>query len=153
MFKRIKDWRQRRIEQKLKKRKERNGKIISSVLGIDKISDEGFNAAMRLEGHKYKTATQYFFDFEKKRRNLGLEALLESRRISAEFHNPEGVLFFDLQSPEGYSEEKRENLYIRFELEALPPFPRVDVSGDSISPFFVRFGVHCITEEKKNEAS
>lgn len=122
MFKRIKEWRQRRIEQKLKKRKERNGKIISSVLGIDKISDEGFNVAMRLDGHKYKTAMQCLSDFEEKRRKLGLEALLEARRISAEFHNPEGVLFSDVQRPEGYilkTEKEQSSLFCvkEYELE------------------------------------
>lgn len=39
-------------------------------------------------------------------RKLGLEALVKSRRISAEFHNPEGVVFRDVQRPEGFKEDK-----------------------------------------------
>ena len=39
-------------------------------------------------------------------RKLGLEALVKSRRISAEVHNPEGVAFFDVQRPEGFKEDK-----------------------------------------------
>lgn len=35
-------------------------------------------------------------------RKLGLEALVRVRRISAEFHNPEGVCFYDEQRPEGF---------------------------------------------------
>lgn len=37
---------------------------------------------------------------------LGLKALLAMRRISAEFHNPEGVCFYDKQRPEGFEEDK-----------------------------------------------
>ena len=35
--------------------------------------------------------------FQEERRKLGLEALLEARRISAEYHNPEGIVFRDEQ--------------------------------------------------------
>ena len=39
-------------------------------------------------------------------RKLGLEALVKARRISAECHNPEGVVFRDVQRPEGFKEDK-----------------------------------------------
>lgn len=47
-------------------------------------------------------------DVEEEGRKLGLEALLKARRIGAEFHNPEGVAFYDVQRPEGYEDKPYE---------------------------------------------
>ena len=43
---------------------------------------------------------------EEECRKLGLVAFLEARRICAKFHNPEGVVFCDEQRPEGFKEDK-----------------------------------------------
>ena len=39
-------------------------------------------------------------------RKLGLEALVKARRISAEAHHLEGVVFREVQRPEGFKEDK-----------------------------------------------
>ena len=93
----IKVWRERRIERKLKKLEKRYGNIISLVhvpmgadreseypfgktmlltnyvLEIDRIYREALSAAMRLEGNRYKTFMQLSPVFQEERRKLGFE--------------------------------------------------------------------------------
>ncbi len=87
----IKLWRKRRIERKQKK-------LEIPLYGPIVADREAMRAVMRLEGNRYKTAMLSSF-YEDEHRKLICKALLKSRCISAEFHNPEGVAFYDIQRP------------------------------------------------------
>ena len=124
----IKGFRKRSIERKLNKFEKRYRDILS-LLRKDR---EMMGYLMRLEGHKFKTCMQLSSEFQEEKRKLGIEALYEARRLSAEFHNPEGVLFFDVQRP-------------------LEPLPRSGVVHSSSAPsYYVNFQLY---EDKPYETT
>ena len=110
LIEKIKAWRERRIERKIKRLERKYGLLYFHApmgagryfLERDENARKAMKAVMRLEGNRYKTCMQLSSAFQEERRKLGLEALWEARWISAEFHNPEGVCFYDEQRPEGY---------------------------------------------------
>lgn len=111
LIEKIKAWRERRTERKIKRLERKYGLLYFHApmgagryfLERDENARKAMKAVMRLEGNRYKTCMQLSSAFQEERRKLGLEALWEARRISAEIHNPEGVSFYDVQRPEGYS--------------------------------------------------